>query len=323
MHTNDLTSQPNKRLFAFCLFVFAGTLCLLYAGGLTTTIGAGMAFPDWPLSNGSINPEGWVEDPAMRAEHGHRLLGAFVGSMMLIMYAWTRRAESRTWVKKLTVFALILVIIQGLLGGIRVLAVDVNFAIPHAMLAQIFLCTLATITLSHTQLWSRSGHSAVDAPIGSKITRPQQLSALIVLTTLLQLAVAAVMRHHGAGLAIQSFPQSTASGLWLPEAWPFAISIHFTHRVLALLLTVLVGLYCWRLWRLSQQSKQALWRTFAYLLGSLITVQILLGASVIWTLKRFPLVTTLHVIVGALFLTCLWLSLVLLRKAHPSNSVHT
>jgi cytochrome c oxidase assembly protein subunit 15 len=163
----------------------------------------------------------------------------------------------------------------------------------------------------------------VAAPIGSKINRLQQLSTLIVLTTLLQLAVAAVMRHHGAGLAIQSFPLSTASGLWLPESWPFAISIHFTHRVLALLLTVLVGLYCWRLWRLSQQAKQALWRRFAYLLGSLITVQILLGASVIWTLKRFPLVTTLHVIVGALFLTCLWLSLVLLRKAHPSNSVHT
>ena len=93
----------------------------------------------------------------MRAEHGHRLLGGFVGSMMLIMCAWTLRKETRTWVKKLTVFALILVIIQGLLGGIRVLAVDVNFAIPHAMLAQIFLCTLATITLAHSQLWARSG----------------------------------------------------------------------------------------------------------------------------------------------------------------------
>ncbi len=323
MNSNDLAPQPNKRLFAFCLFVFAGTLCLLYAGGLTTTIGAGMAFPDWPLSNGSINPEGWVEDPAMRAEHGHRLLGGFVGSMMLIMYAWTRRKETRTWVKKLTVFALMLVIIQGLLGGIRVLAVDVNFAIPHAMLAQIFLCTLATITLAHSQLWARSGRTSLEATNGAKIKRLQQLSALIVLTTLLQLAVAAIMRHHGAGLAIQSFPQSTASGLWLPATWPFAISIHFTHRVLALLLTILVGLYCWHLWRLSQQAKQALWRTFAYILSSLITVQILLGASVIWTLKRFPLVTTMHVIVGALFLTCLWLSLVLLRKAHPSNPMHT
>ena len=44
-----------------------------------------------------------------------------------------------------------------------------------------------------------------DAPSGGNITGLQQLSALIVMTTLLQLAVAAVMRHHGAGLAIQSF----------------------------------------------------------------------------------------------------------------------
>ena len=281
-----------------------------------------MAFPAGPLSTGSINPEGWVEDPAMRAEHGHRLLGGFVGSMMLIMCVWTLRKETRTWVKKLTVFALILVIIQGLLGGIRVLAVDVNFAIPHAMLAQIFLCTLATITLAHSQLWARSGLRSEDAPSGGNITGLQQLSALIVLTTLLQLAVAAVMRHHGAGLAIQSFPQSTASGLWLPKAGPLRSA--FTSRTAYCSATNgFSGPLLLAFMALSQQAKQALWRTFAYILGSLITLQVLLGASVIWTLKRFPLVTTLHVIVGALFLTCLWLSLVLLRKAHPSNPVHT
>lgn len=276
-----------------------------------------MAFPDWPLSNGSINPDGWVEDPAMRAEHGHRLLGGFVGSMMLIMCFWTARRETRAWVTKLTYFALVLVIIQGLLGGLRVLAVDVNFAIPHAMLAQIFLCTLATITLAHSTLWASTRSQVICNQTGPQVRSLHNLSRLIVLTTLLQLAVAAVMRHHGAGLAIQSFPFSTTTGQWLPQTWPFAISIHFTHRALALLITGLVGLYCWRLVRFSQLKNHALWRKMAYLLASLIATQVLLGASVIWTLKRIPLVTTLHVIVGALFLTCLWLSLVLLRKAHP------
>jgi heme a synthase len=31
---------------------------LVLLGAFTTTIGAGMVFTDWPLSNGSINPEG-------------------------------------------------------------------------------------------------------------------------------------------------------------------------------------------------------------------------------------------------------------------------
>lgn len=38
-----------------------------------------MAVPDWPLSFGSLNPEGWWGDFMVRLEHGHRLLAAFVG----------------------------------------------------------------------------------------------------------------------------------------------------------------------------------------------------------------------------------------------------
>lgn len=40
---------------------------------------AGMAVPDWPLSFGSLNPEGWWSNFMVRLEHGHRLLAAFVG----------------------------------------------------------------------------------------------------------------------------------------------------------------------------------------------------------------------------------------------------
>ncbi len=38
-----------------------------------------MAVPDWPLSFGSLNPEGWWGNFMVRLEHGHRLLAAFVG----------------------------------------------------------------------------------------------------------------------------------------------------------------------------------------------------------------------------------------------------
>lgn len=61
---------------------------LIMVGGHTTTAGAGMAFPDWPLSHGSLNPDGWWEDLMMRLEHGHRILAGVTGLMIGILCSW-------------------------------------------------------------------------------------------------------------------------------------------------------------------------------------------------------------------------------------------
>lgn len=61
---------------------------LIMIGGHTTTAGAGMAFPDWPLSHGSINPDGWWENFMQRLEHGHRLMAETVGLLIGILCAW-------------------------------------------------------------------------------------------------------------------------------------------------------------------------------------------------------------------------------------------
>jgi cytochrome c oxidase assembly protein subunit 15 len=59
--------------------VVALVFCLIFVGALVTSWQAGMAVPDWPLSFGSLNPEGWWGDFMVRLEHGHRLLAALVG----------------------------------------------------------------------------------------------------------------------------------------------------------------------------------------------------------------------------------------------------
>lgn len=46
-----------------------------------------MAVPDWPLSFGSLNPEGWWANFPVRLEHGHRLLAAFVGLVVGLLCA--------------------------------------------------------------------------------------------------------------------------------------------------------------------------------------------------------------------------------------------
>jgi cytochrome c oxidase assembly protein subunit 15 len=51
-----------------------------------------MAFPDWPLSHGSLNPDGWWENLMMRLEHGHRLTAALVGILVGVLCAWIWRS---------------------------------------------------------------------------------------------------------------------------------------------------------------------------------------------------------------------------------------
>lgn len=47
-----------------------------------------MAVPDWPLSFGSLNPDGWWANFHVSLEHGHRLLAMLVGLLTGILCAW-------------------------------------------------------------------------------------------------------------------------------------------------------------------------------------------------------------------------------------------
>jgi cytochrome c oxidase assembly protein subunit 15 len=121
-----------------------------------------------------------------------------------------------------------------------------------------------------------------------------------------QLGIAAVMRHSGAGLAIPTFPWSTPAGGILPADWNFRAGINFAHRVMACAIAVAAAAYALAIWR--DRAAPLLMRAGASVLVGLVALQILLGAAVIRTL-RDPLVTTGHVLVGALTLvTAFWLT---------------
>ena len=94
-------------------------------------------------------------------EHAHRLFGSLVGLTMIVLAYHLWRMESRMWLRWLAVGAVILVIIQGILGGLRVtghftLSTDENvvqpniyLAIVHGVLGQIlfaFIVSLAVFT---------------------------------------------------------------------------------------------------------------------------------------------------------------------------------
>jgi len=282
---------------------------LVTLGAFTTSIGAGMAFPDWPLSNGSLNPNGWLTNIAMFAEHSHRLSAGIMTLLTIGLAAWLWKTESRPWLRSLALFAVGLVLVQAVVGGLRVLlepvlvsSVDTTlgrlFAMLHACLAQGLACALLAIAVSCSAAWI-----AQPLPMGPAVRRVGKLCCVLLFV---QLGIAAVMRHSFAGLSIPTFPWSTPDGGLLPDAWNFRVAIQFAHRVMACVIALAVVAYAVLIWR--DRSSTPAMRSGGSTLVSLVALQIIIGAAIIRTMRN-PTITTVHVLVGALTLaTAFWLT---------------
>lgn len=131
---------------------------LIWAGGLVTTTKAGMAVPDWPGTYGYnmfLYPwETWFFGPwDLFIEHGHRLLGSLAGiwCIGLVVLSWSLRTPSV--VRWMSLAALALVILQGVMGGVRVLQVDREVARIHGCLGPAFFAFLAVLVVVTSRWW--------------------------------------------------------------------------------------------------------------------------------------------------------------------------
>ncbi|RME69024.1 MAG: cytochrome oxidase assembly protein [Verrucomicrobia bacterium] len=305
----DRTANYKPALAWFCVFALAWVVCLLFAGGFTTSIEAGMAFLDWPLSNGSINPDGWLTEPHKMAEHSHRLLGATVGTLTLVIAIWTWLREERAWLRRLAWTAVALVIFQGTLGGLRVLFDRLNtgadhnlvaqtFRVMHGVTAQVFVCVLVSIAVAGTRSWIH-GMAGLQREPSPRIRKAGFIAVAVIGV---QLLLGALMRHNNAALAIPSFPFTPDGGL-IPEAWDFRVAIHFAHRAWALVVAGTLAWYAGRLWAIRRWGRVL--GIGAIALMALLAVQIFLGALTVWTLRN-PHAATLHMLLGATTLATTW-----------------
>ena len=308
------TSRYRPALAWFAALGSAWVFVLVTLGAFTTSIGAGMAFEDWPLSNGSINPEGWLNDIMMFAEHSHRLTGTMMGLITIALAVWIHVTDERAWLRKLGWWTLAVVIIQGLIGGSRVLqdahqvpGFEMTFGqmlrIPHGILAHLYVCMLFAISAALSRSWLVQATPANQPPSNIPCAL-RRLGSLATLLVIVQLVIAAAMRHNNAGMAIPTFPQSTPSGDWLPAAWDFRVALNFAHRVMAVILSGVLITLAVKTWRSSAVTRGL--KNLAAIMISLLSVQIALGASVIWT-GRNPHYTTAHVTVGACVLAVTFL----------------
>jgi len=120
------------------------TFILMAIGSATRVMDAGLACPDWPLCYGQVVPSEQMNFQVF-LEWFHRLDAAVVGLSTLGLVGlctWLRRELPR-WLPWASVLALVLVIAQGILGGLTVtelLRFDIVTA--HLGTALLFFCLL-------------------------------------------------------------------------------------------------------------------------------------------------------------------------------------
>src|SRR5947209_5449281 len=121
---------------------------------MVTSKNAGLAVPDWPTTFGynmfMFPISKWIG--GIFFEHTHRLIASTIGFLTIILCVWLwRRGDAL--LRNLGLIALAAVILQGVLGGLRVMTLKDQIGIFHACLAQAFLALLVFIALCTTRSW--------------------------------------------------------------------------------------------------------------------------------------------------------------------------
>jgi cytochrome c oxidase assembly protein subunit 15 len=316
------TSTPPVRvgprwLNRFAWFTAFATLLLICSGGMVTSKGVGLAVPDWPTTFGynmfAFPVSKWIG--GVLFEHTHRLIASTVGLLTIILALWLWRTEDRPWVKTLGPVAVAAVILQGILGGLRVTMLKDEIGIFHACLAQAFLGLIVLIAIVTTEFWRLLAPVDVDP---GKVAPIKTVAIATTIAIYAQLAFGATMRHQHKDLAILDFP--TANGAWIPDTSPTALAIinawrdaralsdvdafqiwlQMAHRFLAVLIGIAVIALCVRI--LKDASDLTALRRLSILWVALFFLQFTLGAWTIWSNKAADVATT-HVAVGAIMLS--------------------
>lgn len=282
---------------SFHSVAIAATLLLLAAGGIVTGHEAGLAVPDWPNSYGYnmfLYPLSKMTG-GIYYEHTHRLFGSLVGLVTIVLAVHTQFVERRRWVRRLAWLALLAVIVQGVMGGLRVtgrftlstspdaLAPNLTLAIVHGVFAQVFLCMLVLLRAAVTTTWMSERKPLRSISAGADLV----LGWVLPFFILIQLALGALLRHTQWGL-----------------------NLHIAMASLVALVGVAGGFRAWGLYPMLPAVSR-----LGTVLVCLIVAQITLGIVALVATggevtagtapSRFQVaITTTHQTVGALLLAC-------------------
>lgn len=292
------------------------TAILLTAGGLVTGFDEGLAVVDWPNTEGYnmfLYPLSRMTG-GVYLEHAHRLLGSLVGLTTLVLAVHIQIAQPRRGVRWLAWSVLLLVVVQGILGGLRVtgrltLSTDpqdtspnILLAVIHGVLGQLVFAGLVALAVVSARRWQAAQWSTARPAAGTDRT----FGIALIIVLIVQLVLGALVRHFTWALDIHRYGLR-AEAATLQTLGERALLIHMTFAVVVALVAVTAGVRAWGLYR----DVPILRRTGQALLV-LIAAQIALGVAALVVTGDDPThqqadaldvaVTTAHQVVGAALL---------------------
>lgn len=273
----------------------AATFLLIMAGGLVTSHDAGLAVVDWPNSFGYnmfLYPLSRMTG-GIYYEHAHRLFGSLVGLTTVVFAIQLWLSDSRKWLKGLAFAAVLAVVAQGIMGGLRVTgrftlstspedtAPSLLLALVHGVFGQVFFALMVALAVFRSKAWVTSQ----PGPRSSRRRLDLWLAYSFSAGLLIQIILGAMQRHY-------------ANALLAHLSWAAVVGIA----------AYVVGIRAWGLY----PDQRSLSR-FGFTLVVATTIQITLGfAALIATVPStansalpnlvVTLVPTLHQALGAILL---------------------
>lgn len=294
------------------------TFILINLGGFVHNTGASLACPDWPLCFGLVFPK---MEGGVLIEHSHRLLASLVGmlTIALVVCAWRRHRP----LFKNALVALVLVIIQGIWGGLTVIyRLPSAISTLHLLFSMLYFASLVF-------LYHRLSNLQVKAQIEEGAATKLYEAAFWILGTfflvLLQMLLGAWMRHEGQGIAcglgwsssLSCFQTETWTQHWLPQE--AGTKLHMFHRYFAWPVSGAVFFLCRYLQKMRSSLPFAsngpcLWTPFF-----LVILQVVLGIVGIG-MHFSPVLFMLHLAVATLLLMNLWWLFLKVKNSFQSTN---
>ncbi len=265
---------------------------LVVLGGVVRVTGSGLGCPDWPLCYGKVLPP--LEFTAI-LEYSHRFVASVIVGPLIIatsVTTWVAYRNER-WLTIPAVVAVLLLIIQALLGGVTVLQelpgeiVAAHLAVAEALLACLILIAVVAFK---------------GPPVGAEAGRPgdrfPRMALLSVLAVYLLVLSGSYVTATGSTAACVTWP--LCQGDVFPKG--LAQAIHMGHRYVAALVGLFV-LYSVHLGFRGRMRPLDI-RLLSMSVAALFIVQIIVGAVTIWA--RFPAwLIALHLSLGSAVWVCM------------------
>lgn len=216
-------ASPRDFLARFAVVTALAALPVLLSGGIVTSARAGLAVPDWPTTYDAAMFLYPLADMTggIYYEHAHRLFGSLVGLTTLTFFVLALACDRRPRTLALAGAALLAVVAQGVLGGVRVTSASptsggalaattdnsssLTLAFVHGITGQLTFALLLAAAAIISPRWSSAQSRGTGVPPAP--TQPVPLSssspdpalrffsAAFLGLALVQLALGAAARH--------------------------------------------------------------------------------------------------------------------------------